>query len=273
MLKTTHILIGIVIVLVIAGCSSMKLLDSNKEFVSLMQNSAEAKRLHDTGIIDPVAYESIKEELKAAFATNGDRAVKAAKEAKTDQSKASLYNVAVRSYLKSGGVRDQQILTTASNGIDACSRLKGLDALPTTCGYFHIVIPQAVSNEWQRKVDIIKRKQNNLANGERLVAEDGKILIAAARGYLAQLQALEDAKPKIDFASAGEHLETSFRTQQDILFCNSQSTLISLRLVISTGDDWNKEQEQGQARELMDSQKARLEQRPGGFPADTCMNL
>lgn len=270
MYRTAPISHCLFIALVITGCASVKLLNSNKEFVSLMQQSAEATRLHDTAVLDAITYASAMEGLQSEFAANGDNAVKAAKAAKTDPAKASLLNVAVRSYLKSGGARDMQLLASADTGLDACSRLSDLDALPTTCGYFHIVIPQAVSNEWQRKTAIVKRKQATLANDEMLTAEDGKTLIASARGFLAQLTALENARPKIDFDNAGENLTLAFERQQNIFFCNAQSALISLRLVVETGVDWNKAQEERQAHELERAQKTKLKAREGGLPADVC---
>lgn len=68
-----------------------------------MQESATAERMNTRGEFDPLAYDAEMEKLETDFATNGDRAVKAAEEADTDQSKASLLNVAVRSYLKASG--------------------------------------------------------------------------------------------------------------------------------------------------------------------------
>ncbi len=117
------------------------------------------------------------ERLEADFAANGDRAVKAAEEADTDQSKASLLNVAVRSYLKAGGAKDQDLLSSQEKGLNSCSRLSGDNALPATCGYFYIVVPQAINNEWARKIYVIERKQKKLADDEWSPVEDGKTLV------------------------------------------------------------------------------------------------
>ncbi|MEM7361226.1 MAG: hypothetical protein AAF431_19235 [Pseudomonadota bacterium] len=270
MFPVMRLFLYLTVAIAFTGCSSLKLLDSNKQFVSLMQQSQEADRLRKADVIDAIAYEATIEGLQTDFANNGDQAVKAAESAKTDAAKASLLNVATRSYLNSDGLRDQQLLASADAGIEACSRLTGLNALPTTCGYFHIVIPQAVSNEWRREVEDIKRRQATLTPQEMLTVEEGKTLVAAAKGFISQLEALEDAQRRINFDISGENLKTHFSRQQEILFCNAQGALISLGLVVESGENWNRAEEERGARVLLQEQKSKLKAREGGLSPDAC---
>lgn len=273
MCRTLRILLYLSWLCLLAGCASVKLINTNQEFVSLMQQSAEAERLREAGTLDPPAFDTAMEGLRVSFAANGDEAARAARAAETDQSKASLFNVAVRSYLKSGALGDAEIPTIAREGINACSRMSGLDALPTTCGYFYIVIPQAVNNEWQRKVAVIKRKEKGLSIDENLSVADGEMLVEAAGQFFKQLTMLTDAEGDIDFGNAGENLRSSFTRQQDIFFCNARTALNTLDLVVKTGENWDRDDEMADARAPEAGHLASLQQRHEQFPIDTCERL
>jgi hypothetical protein len=247
------------------GCASVNLINANQEFTSLMQQAAQAERLLNDHTFDQASYESAMEGLQLAFANNGDVAVKAAAAATTDQSKASLLNVAARSYLKSGPVAETKIPAIADEGLATCSRLSGLDALPTTCGYFHIVVPQAINEDWARQVDAIKAREPMFAGQQPLSVADGKLLVRATEAFFAQLDALSSVENKLDLASAGEGLTKVFYNQQNIFFCNAQSALISLRLVVEAADGWNRAAEESRLRSNESTHLAELRSRPVGF--------
>lgn len=261
----------VVLALLLMGCESARLLNANQQFTSLMQQEAQAKQLLNDQTLDETAYDSALEGLRVEFAENGDVAATAARSATTDQSKASLFNVAARSYLKSGALADSKIPAIADEGLDACSRMSGLETLPTTCGYFFVVVPQAVSNDWTRQVDAVKRRANALPNDGTLSVEDGKLLVRAAEGLFGQLDALSSAEQKID-RNAGENLTKSIHIQEDKIFCNARSALISLRLVVETGEGWNRTNEEARVRVTERAHREALQQRPGGFSDEACVD-
>ena len=260
--------VTLILAFALLGCASVHLLNANQEFTSLMQQAAQADQLLNEHTLDRPSYESTMEGLRIAFANNGDVAVKAARAATTDQSRASLLNVAARSYLKSGAVAEAKIPTIADEGLDACSRLSSLDALPTTCGYFRIVVPQAVNEDWARQVDAVKAREPKFAGQQPLSVEDGKLLVRASEAFFGQLDALSGIENKLDLATAGEGLTKVFYDQQNIFFCNAQSALISLRLVVETGDGWNRAAEESRLRASESTHLATLRNRPVDF--DRC---
>ena len=253
------------LICLVGGCASVKLLNTNQEFVTLMQQSAEARRLHREGTFDQYAYDAAMEGLRASFDANGDEATKAAEAAETDQSKASLLNVAARSYFQSGAVGEGKILAIADEGKKTCARMNDLGDLPTTCGYFHMVLPQAINDEWQRKINPIVERIDGLASEENLSVDEGKTLVRATEQFFAQLDALENAEGEIDFVNAGGNLRNSFSRQQDILFCNAQEAINSLDVVVPLGENWNRDDEKAAAEATESRHLQKLNGRTEGF--------
>ncbi len=93
------------------------------------------------------------------------------------------------------------------------------------------------------------------------------------QSFIKQLEVLEGAKSRIKFVDAGENLAVYFRKRQDIIFCNAFDTLSMVELVVESGDDWDRQQEEAEGNQKLDRQRAKLETRENGFPADTCRNL
>jgi len=138
---------GLFCLAALAACGSVDLIELNNNFTELSRQTAEAERSLDTGAIDRVEYENLVEVNRVSFEENGDRAVAAAGEADSPRQQVSFLNLAVRSYLSSGPAADTKIPDLAEQGIELCAdeALQGLNALPVTCGYFHIGSAQAVS--------------------------------------------------------------------------------------------------------------------------------
>lgn len=103
--------------------------------------------------------------------------------------------------------------------------------------------------------------------------EDDKTLAEAMQRFIKQLEALEEAKSKIKFVDAGENLAVYFRKQQDMIFCNASDTLPMVELVVESSDDWDRQQEEAEGNQKLGRQRAKLETRENGLPADTCRNI
>lgn len=231
--------------LALGACQSATLIELNRDFVTLSQQQAEAKRLNDQGVLGSTDYGSAVEGYQAEFAKNGQKAEESAKRAETPQNKASFLNVAVRSYLKSGPQGDFKIPDLAEQGLEQCAseEMQGLNALPVTCGYFHVVVPQAVNNETVRDIAPLQRKAKRVRkSSEFLVADEGKRLEIGFGTFLDQIDALERARPNIDWDNVDPAFQEVFEGQKRIFFCNAWDTRRYFSDVVETGPGWNREE-------------------------------
>ena len=229
----------------LAACESVTLIELNRDFVSLSQQEAEAKRLNDQGVLGFADYQAAVEGYQAEFAKNGKKAEESAEQAETPQNKASFLNVAVRSYLKSGPLGDFKIPDLAEQGLEQCSseEMQGLNALPVTCGYFHLVVPQAINNETVREVAPLQRKAKRIRpSGGFLDAEEGKQLESGLGTFLDQVDALERASPNIAWDNVDPAFRKVFERQKRIFFCNAWDTRRYFSDVEETGPGWNREE-------------------------------
>lgn len=261
----------------LAACQSVTLIDLNREFVALVQQSEEAKRLYRTGGLDRPNYDAAVDGYRVAFAQTGDKAVDAAGKARTPRNKVSFLSLAARSYLKSGQVGDAKIPDLAARGRKECAAkgMEGLNGLPVTCGYFYIVTPQAVSNEWQRKVEVLRRRVQKPPNQPRgvLTASDGQALKRAFAGFIGQLDAIETNMRQIDLANADQRFRGVIYRQQNIVLCNARRTR-RLTLDVDPKDrSWDRESVKSELKREEDAWVTKLRMRPVGFPDDTCSRL
>ena len=120
-------------------------------------------------------------------------------------------------------------------------------------------------NEWQREVDPIEGRIDDLTGADALSIDEGRSLVAAAAQFFAQLDALEASESNIDFVNAGESLKVAFARQQDIIFCNAREALNSLDVVVQSGENWDRDKQIALAREPEGGHLDKLEQRPDGF--------
>lgn len=246
-----------------SACQGITLIQLNREFVTLAQQEHEAHRLRESRELDQANYESALEGIQVAFRENGDRAVEAADGADTPQSKVSFLNVAARSYLMSGNAGDTEIPDIAQQGRDECEgqALQGLNALPVTCGYFHLVVPQAILNEAQRAVGMLKKRaavaQNASPRGY-LPAEDGRRLEAALNSSLAQVQAIDGAETEIDWTNADPDFRQAFDRQKTIAFCNAYFAWALLDDIQAVGPDWNRDATKAATDAQLDAAQTQL---------------
>ena len=261
----------------LTACESATLIDLNKDFVTLMQQTEEAKQLHRSRVLDTTNFDSAIEGFRVAFAETGKKAVESANKAETPQNKASFLNVAVRNYLKSRPVGDTKVPDLAKQGIAACTSkdIRGLKALPVTCGYFYIVVPQAISNEWQRKVTVLQRQAEELRKPPRkfLTSAQGKQLQEAFGRFIGQLDALETTAQKIDWTNADKKLREGFNRQQDIFLCNARGAHLLLTHARKTDGTWDRDAVKTQLKTKEDEWVNELKEREVKFPKDTCLKL
>lgn len=238
----------------LTACASTTLLELNQEFVNLTQQTEQAKSLKEVGDLDAADFESVIQGYRAAFVENGKRAEDSARKAKTAQNRSSFLNVAVRSYLKSGPLGESRIPDLAEQGIRECASkaMQGLNALPVTCGYFHVVVPQAVNNELSRKLVILIKKEEMLrGNGIQLSVNDGKALRAIIDQLLEQVDALNNAHNKIIKTDADPDFEKFVVNQQHIIFCNAEDAQLLINQTVKIGDDWNRKAVLAETKNLL----------------------
>lgn len=268
---------GALIIVGLAACQSATLIDLNREFVSLVQQTEEAKRLHRSGVLDTPNFDAAIEGYRVAFAETGDKAADAAGKAQTPQNKASFLNVAVRSYLKSGPFGDAKIPDLVAQGHKECSAkgMQDLKALPVTCGYFYIAVPQAVNNEWQREVVVLQRRAKDLRTPPRryLTASEGQRLKRAFAAFIGQLEAIETGTREIDLTNADQRLRAVIYRQQDIFLCNARSTRLLLDDVVKKDGPWEREAIKAQLKQEEKAWVDKLTTRAVKFPRDTCDKL
>lgn len=272
--KTLQLGLGVLVIAALSACESNKLIDLNNNFVLLSKQAAEADRSHEDGILNDVEHESLIEVNRMSFAENGDLALEAAGAADSLRSEASFLNLAVRSYLQSGAVADSKIPGLVQQGLEVCKDpdLQGLNGLPVTCGYFHIVIPQAINNETLRTVEALNRKAlaNQVDGGPRpLTATDGQALTDAFDRFLAQIDAVEAVRNQIAFGDADPRFAQAVQRQKQIFFCNAFGTL-ALFGRAESGPDWDREAARSIAQMRADAAETVV-----GFesPSSECRNL
>jgi hypothetical protein len=235
---------GLLCLAALAACGSIDLIELNNNFTQLSQQSAEAERSLRDNEIDRVQYETLVEVNRVSFEENGDKAVEAADEAATLRQQVSFLNLAVRSYLNAGAPADTKIPDLAEQGIELCADedLQGLNALPVTCGYFHIVSAQAVSNESLRDLDAlaVKAAANPPGSGPPLSAEDAAVLQRAFNRFLAQIGEIDKAAAEIDLANADPQLAVAIERQKVIFYCNAFDALARYGDTPPTGPDWDR---------------------------------
>lgn len=278
MQNTIRLVLGMVLLFALGGCSSVSLVEGNRDFVALVQQSNEAKRLHEAGTLDDASYESANEGYRTAFAEAGQKAVAAAEKADSDQAKASFLNLAVRNYLLAGPAGEVEVPTLSEEGLAVCGKetMQGLNGLPVTCGYFHIATAQAVNNEWARKVAGIKReaaRARRRSPPEKLDSAKGLELERAHEAFLGQLVELEGNEQKIDWDNAPQRFREVFNRQQNIVYCNAEIAVLLLSDVVPSGAGWDRAAVQSSLEKAEADARRMLEAREGGLPEDTCSKL
>lgn len=236
--------LGLLFLAATAACSSIDLIELNNNFAQLSQQSAEAKRSLHAEEIDRVQYETLVEVNRVSFEENGDMAAEAAGEADSPRQKVSFLNLAVRSYLNSGPRADTKIPDLAEQGIELCAdkALQGLNALPVTCGYFHIVSAQAVSNEALRDLEALAVKdEENPGPGPSLTAAEGAVLRQSFDRFLSQVGEIDKAAAEIDLANADPQLAAAIDRQKLIFYCNAEDALALYPETPLTGPAWDQE--------------------------------
>jgi hypothetical protein len=235
---------GLLCLAALAACGSIDLIELNNNFTQLSQQSAEAERSLRAEEIDRVEYENLVEVNRVSFEENGDLAVEAAGEADSPRQKVSFLNLAVRSYLNSGPAADTKIPDLAEQGIELCAdeALQGLNALPVTCGYFHIVSTQAVSNEALRDLEAlaVKAAAKPPGSGPSLTAEEAAILRRAFDRFLSQIGQIDKAAAEIDLANADLQLAAAIERQKLIFYCNADDALALYPETPPAGPAWDR---------------------------------
>lgn len=233
------------LVAVLSACGSATLIELNNDFARLSEQAANAERqLRDDDLSD-IEFATLIEVNRLSFAQNGNRAVVAAEEASSPQSRASFINLAVRSYLNSGPVADDRIPDLVEQGTSVCKapELQGLNALPVTCGYFHIVTPQAINNEAQRTLEALARKaiaNRDSAEDGPLSADDGIALRGAFDLFIGQISEIDQASTKGDLASVDPRFKDAIARQKLIFFCNAVDAFVRYDDVVPTGPEWDR---------------------------------
>lgn len=255
--------LALLVALALGACESVNLIELNGNFAQLSAQAADAERDLNERRISDADYDTLIEVNRESFAVNGDMAVEAAGEAETPRSKASFLNLAVRSYLRSAALRDRRIPDLAQQGRDLCrgAAFQGVNDLPVTCGYFHIVEVQAVANEATRRVTELSRKaRNNRGPGDPppLSAEEGRDLDAALNLLLDQVDAIERAKAGIDFDNADPKFKAVIPRQKVFFFCNADEALARYPDVVKSGPDWDRDARRQEAEARLDSVEADL---------------
>ena len=252
----------------LGACGAATLIQLNTTFVDLSKNNSDLESMRKSGGLAELNYEAAVEGLRQRFAENGDAAVDAAKKADKAAAKVSFLNVAARSYLESGPVADGKIPTISDEGRTLCQgdELKGLNALPTTCGYFYIVDAQAISNEQTRSQKaLVRAAAAARAKGGELSVESAKRIVATFRGYGEARKVLAGGEGKIDWVNASPELRTVFLRQQDLIYCNAADVPLLLPDAPQTGPDWDRHKADEEMTAALGQWIAALRQRPGGF--------
>jgi len=235
---------GLLWLAALAACGSVDLIELNNNFTELSRQTAEAERSLDTGAIDRVEYENLVEVNRVSFEENGDRAVAAAGEADSPRQQVSFLNLAVRSYLSSGPAADTKIPDLAEQGIELCAdeALQGLNALPVTCGYFHIVSAQAVSNEALRDLEAlaVKAAAKPPGSGPSLSVEEAAVLRRSFDRFLSQIGQIDKAAAEIDLANADPQLGAAIERQKLIFYCNADDALALYPETPTAGPAWDR---------------------------------
>jgi len=255
--------------LALAACEGVQLNRSNDDFVDLSRESAAARLAYENGELDPDAFAALTESFQLRFAANGDEAAKSAEAADDPASAVSFYSAAVRNYLKAGALRDTRIPGLADDGIALCARpeMKGLNGLPTTCGYLNFAKGQAISNQWERvRAPIVGRAAAARQSQAFLPARDGRSLAEAVQGYAIALDALADGYGAVDWPVVDPGLEPWYRRQQERVYCNAADAILLLDDVVEADGAWSRADAQTRAQDTLDAKVAELGERPGGFP-------
>ncbi|WP_169545120.1 hypothetical protein [Sneathiella aquimaris] len=253
MAKILKKLVFVTVFLMLQGCQATTLLDLNKDYVTLAEQQAKNQHYSKDGVpyheqeLVTEAYGLELEQLALKALESADEAASDAKSASDAQERnsalrneASFLNVSVRSYLSSGKVADHNVVSVANRGVDVCAGLKGLEGLPTTCGYFHIVKMVALNNELARKTRALLRKAALLNQGEKLTVEEGKILLGAHTGSVAAIVQLEKLRSgnTINWQEASKGLHDYLIDEQINLLCNA-ITYRGRILDAKAGDGWD----------------------------------
>ncbi len=267
MALSSHIRIAAIgMAMLLSACESSTLLELNSNFVALSEaHVASASRLRGDNGPDAASFSAAFENVQVAFAENGDKAVVAAKMAESAQMKVSFLNIAVRSYLKSGPVADHKIVDLTRQGIGLCKTeaLSGLNSLPVTCGYFHLVGPQAVANAELRSVKFLESKAKRLdvlRQANRLEKEKAKLSISegieldkSARSILDQIESLDKSRNKINWDAVDPNFKIIFDRQSDIFICNASDIAQYIKRFVRKNSAWDREKAKESITERMNS--------------------
>ena len=238
--------LSLFLVAVLSACGSVTLIELNNDFARLSEQAADAERRLRDGDLGAIEFATLIEVNRLSFAQNGDKAVDAAADAGSPQSRASFLNLAVRSYLNSGPIADGKIPDLVDQGISLCQApdLQGLNALPVTCGYFHIVTAQAINNEALRLLETLSNKaiaNRDSAEEGPLSADDGLALQGAFDTFIEQISQIDEAGAVVDLANADPRFEDALERQKTIFFCNAFDALFRYDDVVESGPDWDRE--------------------------------
>jgi len=273
---------GFVVVASLAGCQSATLIELNNNYINLTHQMNEVGGLEAEGL-GPADAETTRTSIRNDFANNGDAAMESAdaaksmtdsvqpsgEKAKARRNEVSFLSVAVRSYLSSGAVADFKMGEPAARGLEVCENLKGIEGLPTMCGYFYIARHVGVQNENIRKVRPVINRAKALMGENKLSAEDGKLLARAFDNVIKQFDALSDLgdsgpSAPIKWADVVSGLRTHLERQRTIFLCNAR--IIRGRIIDSKpGNGWDPARQKAETGQVYADRRAKLQSRPGGF--------
>jgi hypothetical protein len=277
--KVLRTVLGLVLITALGACEATSLMELNTNFDQLVEQAEE----HET-LISPSSKNAIENEMEYAmlmevnqesFAANGHAALAAAEETDDPRNEASFLNLAARSYLKSGPVAEARVPDIAERGISLCKTdaFKGLNALPVTCGYFHIVVPQAVANKINRDLLSLARKARDnreISDTPPLSANDGRLLQNSIRDVLLEVEQIEKAEPLIDLKNSDPRFARAIDRQKLILFCNANGAIGYFKEVVERDQDWERTGARTSSQQFLDKARSRLGIKD---PAVTCRGV
>lgn len=251
-----RLFLALPIVAALAACDAIRLNGLNDDFVAYSAESVEFNRQLGKGDLSQTEFDSLISQTRMKFAENGDKALEYARETDSLANRVSFLGVAMRNYLSSGPIAETKVPDLAEQGIELCQRdeLKGENAQPVTCGYFHIGPHQAVANEAKRELDqlVQKAERDRVPGGPRpLTAEDGERLHRAFLQFIAQIQAIDEAMLEIDIENAGPDFEMAISRQKIRIFCNAHTALFRFPDVVDSGANWDQVERENESKSAL----------------------